>query len=495
MKAILPICLLAASQLLAAVPTAINYQGRLTDGDGNPASGTKTFSLKIHDAPTGGNEIYTETIGSVVVDANGIYNFQFGANGSSVVATSEVIATTDGIGTNFYGTTSQMPLAGTLSVTGGIYSWNEVDGNPGAQSTASATVINGFVVGITVNDGGEAYTTPPTVTITGDGTGASATASVTNGAVSSISVDNPGSGYTTAMVTIEEPPAPFIVHYSEGALTFTYESASVLGTEIVASYQASENSITGALQEAGSHWIELIVDGQMQAPRERILTVPFALMSAGEGPLRSSIELNNILIKKALALALPASRTVMIDERPDARISGTSQIVLNGMYVRQARSAKGITQFAQRLFARFEYVDGTSVTLEDDYNGTNSTSENFINPNLAKKVQRVVFSSYANLSSVLVLRNVNINANLSGYTVNKPYNLRVEHRDGYDVVIKAKDATGLTIATFINEEYQLNELPVPVSIHELTLNYVAKPPSSSADLLDPPELVLTEFPF
>jgi 4-hydroxybenzoate polyprenyltransferase len=52
-------------------------------------------------------------------------------------------------------------------------------------ATAIATVINGFVVAITITDGGAGYTEPPTVTLSGGGgSGATATALVSNGAVS-----------------------------------------------------------------------------------------------------------------------------------------------------------------------------------------------------------------------------------------------------------------------------------------------------------------------
>lgn len=81
-----------------------------------------------------------------------------------------------------------------------------------AQRTATAvpTVVNGFVVAITVTDGGTGYTTPPTVTIAGGGgTGASATATVLNGAVDRVIVGNAGVGYTgNPAVTIAGPPSP-----------------------------------------------------------------------------------------------------------------------------------------------------------------------------------------------------------------------------------------------------------------------------------------------
>ena len=275
---------LGAVGIAHAVPTAINYQGRLTDGDGNPASGSKLFSLSLYDAATAGNELYAETIGSIAVDDNGIYNFQFGANGTSTVAEAETLAVTDGSSTAYTATPSATPLAGTLSVTDGTYSWNEVDGNPGELATATTQLVNSFVIGYAVTNGGEGYTIAPVVTINGDGIGATATATVSGGAITSIAVDSPGSGYTNATVSIAEPPAPFVVDYSAGELTFTYEATPSAGVEITASYDANDTSIVGALSAADAHWIELSIDGATQSPRERVLSVPFAQVAGTKIP-------------------------------------------------------------------------------------------------------------------------------------------------------------------------------------------------------------------
>ena len=283
---------LGAVGIAHAVPNAINYQGRLTDGDGNPASGSKLFSLSLYDAATAGNELYAETIGSIAVDENGIYNFQFGANGTSTVAEAETLAVADGSSTVYTATPSSTPIAGTLSVTDGTYSWNEVDGNPGELATATTQLVNSFVIGYVVTNGGEGYTTAPVVTINGDGIGATATAEVTNGVVTAINVGDVGSGYTNATVSIAEPPAPFVVDYSAGELTFTYEAAPSAGVQITASYDANDTSIVGALSAADAHWLELSIDGDTQSPRERILSVPFALVAGSARTIKNLVERN-----------------------------------------------------------------------------------------------------------------------------------------------------------------------------------------------------------
>jgi hypothetical protein len=77
-------------------------------------------------------------------------------------------------------------------------------------AVATAQVVNGFVVGATIVDGGSGYTNNPVVTISGGGgSGAKAVATQVNGIVTSIAIVNPGSGYTgIPTITIAPPPQP-----------------------------------------------------------------------------------------------------------------------------------------------------------------------------------------------------------------------------------------------------------------------------------------------
>lgn len=125
------ICIIANSMMVAAqVPSLINYQGRLTDAIGDPVSGSKNFATSIYDAATGGNLLYNETIGSVVLDANGVYSFQFGSAGISNTQITETVATTDGTGAIFQKVLDNSAVvAGSVSVTDGTYTWNQSDGS------------------------------------------------------------------------------------------------------------------------------------------------------------------------------------------------------------------------------------------------------------------------------------------------------------------------------------------------------------------------------
>ena len=62
--------------------------------------------------------------------------------------------------------------------------------------------INGEIDSITVSAGGSGYTSPPTVTINGDGTGATAQATLTGTSVTGVTVTSAGSGYTIADIVL-----------------------------------------------------------------------------------------------------------------------------------------------------------------------------------------------------------------------------------------------------------------------------------------------------
>ncbi|MCX6880864.1 MAG: hypothetical protein NTW21_44750 [Verrucomicrobia bacterium] len=80
----------------------------------------------------------------------------------------------------------------------------------GVQATATANVVNKFVVNYKTLNGGSGYTDAPKVTITdATGSGATAVATVSGGCVTAITGTSAGSGYSDApIVTIDPPPSP-----------------------------------------------------------------------------------------------------------------------------------------------------------------------------------------------------------------------------------------------------------------------------------------------
>jgi hypothetical protein len=112
-----------------AVPSGINYQGALTDDQGNPITGTRTMSIKLYDAATAGTLIYSESIGTVDV-SDGVFSFEFGTNGTSNAERSETVVLTDGTATTFQKVlSSEEVIAGSVSVSDGTYTWSQATGS------------------------------------------------------------------------------------------------------------------------------------------------------------------------------------------------------------------------------------------------------------------------------------------------------------------------------------------------------------------------------
>ena len=137
-----------ALSAIAEVPSLINYQGKLSDEAGNPVNGTKTFSLKIYDAKTGGKEIYKEDIGNIALK-NGIYSFGFGEAGQSVVTTTEVLARVDGEKQVFNYITKNKPILGNVTISGPEFSWTDEGGSSDtSEFTATLNKNSGAVSAI-----------------------------------------------------------------------------------------------------------------------------------------------------------------------------------------------------------------------------------------------------------------------------------------------------------------------------------------------------------
>jgi hypothetical protein len=73
-------CLVLATSTLAAGPQLINYQGTLTNDQGQPLDGTYNLTFKVYATAAGGSALWTQTIGSVAV-VDGLFNVILGGAG------------------------------------------------------------------------------------------------------------------------------------------------------------------------------------------------------------------------------------------------------------------------------------------------------------------------------------------------------------------------------------------------------------------------------
>ena len=133
--------------------------------------------------------------------------------------------------------------AGATNSTGAVLTVQEF----AHAALATATVVNGYVVGYTVTDGGYGYTNTPTVRIIGGGgTGAQAAAVVSNGLVIAVSPVNPGSGYTNTPVVVIAPP--FIEPPTIGIAALSLLSFTNLA---VGTYYQLQSGLGGTLTNIG----------------------------------------------------------------------------------------------------------------------------------------------------------------------------------------------------------------------------------------------------
>lgn len=68
----------AAAPLWCAVPSQLNFQGKLLDTSNNPRNGSFNFTFKIYDAASAGNLLWSETQNGLSV-SNGVFAAQLGA--------------------------------------------------------------------------------------------------------------------------------------------------------------------------------------------------------------------------------------------------------------------------------------------------------------------------------------------------------------------------------------------------------------------------------
>lgn len=92
----------------------------------------------------------------------------------------------------------------------GLFNYESIP-EPQKVHAAQATpqVVNGFIVGYQITDGGYGYTNAPLVSfVGGGGHGAAASTVISNEVVIAINPDEPGRGYSSAVTVIIDPP-PF----------------------------------------------------------------------------------------------------------------------------------------------------------------------------------------------------------------------------------------------------------------------------------------------
>jgi autotransporter-associated beta strand protein len=199
-----------------AAPMVINNRNLvLLGGDGYiPTDPNVTSSLNILNVPFGE---FTGRGSSL-----GFFGLPHQWNGTVTLNSNAAEVTTATFAGDIYGNSGtalglvSTGSVGTINVTNGGNGYTTAPTitiqAPNSVIVGTPTVVGGLVTRIPVLAGGAGYTSAPAVTITGNGTGATATANLTNGVVTSVTITNPGINYTL-------PPT----------VTFQGHTAAVLG--------------------------------------------------------------------------------------------------------------------------------------------------------------------------------------------------------------------------------------------------------------------------
>lgn len=166
----------------------------------------------------------------------------------------------------------------------------------GSGAAATAVLSNtGEVIEVTVTDGGSGYTVGDTIVITGDGTGATAeVATETGGVIDTILVTNGGSGYTTATVDATgsgggDATATATVGFSVASITVDTAGSGYTTATVSITGDGSGAAATASVSETGDEWGIKITPGiEFKTLADN---TTFSLSGGNDGSLVTSNEL------------------------------------------------------------------------------------------------------------------------------------------------------------------------------------------------------------
>ena len=185
----------------SGVVTAITLAGSST-----AFSSYKTPVLAIS-APTGTTATVTATATATVDSTVSMLTVNAGGSGYTVVPTVTIVDANGGTGsgaTAIATVVNNVVTAITITDPGSGYSKPVITLSAPTGTTAQGAAGNWSVQ---LTNGGQFYSQPPVIIISGGGgSGATATATLQNGVVTGITINNPGSGYTAPpIITIANP--------------------------------------------------------------------------------------------------------------------------------------------------------------------------------------------------------------------------------------------------------------------------------------------------
>jgi hypothetical protein len=276
-------CTIASALIATAqVPSLINYQGRLTNANGDPVTGSKNFAISIYDAATNGTLLYTEIIGAVTLDDNGVYSFQFGGSGTSNTLVTETVATTDGTSTTFQKVLDNSPVeANSVSVTDGTYTWSQSAGSSNEDQFGGAYSTN--LRRVTTNYYNDAPAAGRTITATYRYGTSGITGALASGAEHwmAVSVDGTVQGVRQRVLAV---PFAMVASYAEGANDSVARLSAATSNEAVARYSGDNyTSISSSSLSVGNQFGDIVTNSYNGASGDYVPASPILVSAAYVG--------------------------------------------------------------------------------------------------------------------------------------------------------------------------------------------------------------------
>ena len=176
------------------------------------------------------------------------------------------------------------------------------------KASAMVQVVNGFIVGAEIIDGGYGYTSNPEVTINGEGGfGAIATATVSAGQVIKINIQNPGFGYTgNPTIDIAAPPVPPASAYATGEVVNGFLVGATLVTGGEGYNKAPQVTVTGG-GGSGAVAVAQVEDGRVVAvniinPGNGYTSTPVITIAAPPSAPELSIRVTQVEVNMKLTV-------------------------------------------------------------------------------------------------------------------------------------------------------------------------------------------------
>ena len=186
---------------------------------------------------------------------------------------------------------------------------------------ATPIVINGFIVGAILTDGGCGYTNPPAIVLSGQGgTGATAYAQISNGSVTNIVITGTGSGYPANAVALFAPPIyPFLsivqtlTNTPSAAASPVVTNGFIVGAILTASGSGYPTNPAVSFSDASGHGAAAYSQTSSGAVTNIMIT------STGSG--YSSKAVINISPTPTISVVIPSASSLMLGQNYQLQIA------------------------------------------------------------------------------------------------------------------------------------------------------------------------------